>query len=137
MVIDPVCGMRIEADDAAATAEYDGQTYYFCSQACQDVFEADPSVYGARSLTGAGSDHLTEEEVAQRAGMTTERLRELVDLGLLESEDGGFLRRDVMRARMVAVLESKGLDLEALASARLRASHAGVPGERRAAPPSD
>jgi adenylate cyclase len=117
MVIDPVCGMRIEADDAAATAEYDGQTYYFCSQACQDVFEADPSVYGARSLTGAGSDHLTEEEVAQRAGMTTERLRELVDLGLLESEDGGFLRRDVMRARMVAVLESKGLDLEALASA--------------------
>jgi Cu+-exporting ATPase len=117
MVIDPVCGMRIQADDAAATAEYDGQTYYFCSQACHDVFVADPSVYGARSLTGTGSDHLTEEEVAHRAGMTTERLRELVDLGLLEPEDGEFLRRDVMRARMVAVLESKGLDLEALASA--------------------
>ena len=26
-VIDPICGMRIEADDAAAIAERDGQTY--------------------------------------------------------------------------------------------------------------
>jgi adenylate cyclase len=117
MVIDPVCGMRIEPDDAAATAEYDGQTYYFCSQACYDVFVADPSVYGAGSLTGTGSDHLTEEEVAVRAGMTTDRLRGLVDLGLLEPEDGRLRRRDVMRARMVAELESKGLDLQALASA--------------------
>jgi adenylate cyclase len=117
MVIDPVCSMRIEPDDAAATAEYDGQTYYFCSQACYEVFVADPSVYGARSPTGTGSDHLTEEEVAVRAGMTPERLRGLVDLGLLEPDDGGFLRRDVMRARMVAELESKGLDLQALASA--------------------
>jgi YHS domain-containing protein len=31
-VIDPICGMRIEADDAAANAERDGQTYYFCSE---------------------------------------------------------------------------------------------------------
>jgi len=30
-VIDPVCGMRIEADDAAAIAEHDGQIYYFCT----------------------------------------------------------------------------------------------------------
>jgi hypothetical protein len=80
-------------------------------------FVADPSAYGARSLTGEGFDHLTEEELAARAGMTTERVRELVVLGLLEPEDGGFLRRDVMRARMVAELESKGLDLRALASA--------------------
>ena len=65
----------------------------------------------------ADADHLTEEEVAVRAGMTPERLRGLVDLGLLEPDDGGFLRRDVMRARMVAELESKGLDLQALASA--------------------
>jgi adenylate cyclase len=117
MVIDPICGMRIEADDAAATAEYDGRTYYFCSQACYDVFVADPSMYGAGSRTGTASDHLTEEEVAVRAGMTTERLRELVDLGLLKPEDGRLRRRDVMRARIVAELESKGLDLRALASA--------------------
>jgi adenylate cyclase len=117
MVIDPVCGMRIEADDAAATAEYDGQTYYFCSQACYDVFVSDPSAYGAKSPTGTSADQLSDEEVAARAGLTPERLRELVDLGLLERAQGGFLRRDVMRARMIDELESKGLDLQALASA--------------------
>jgi Cu+-exporting ATPase len=45
MVTDPVCGMRIESDDAAATAEHDGRTIYFCSQACHDAFVADPSRY--------------------------------------------------------------------------------------------
>ena len=47
MVIDPVCGMRIEAEDAAATAEYEGKTYYFCSQACRDAFLADPKLFTA------------------------------------------------------------------------------------------
>ena len=45
MVIDPVCGMRIDPDDAAATAENDGTTYYFCSQSCHDAFVADPGSY--------------------------------------------------------------------------------------------
>ena len=29
--IAPVCSMTVEEDEAAATAEYDGKTYYFCS----------------------------------------------------------------------------------------------------------
>jgi len=45
MVTDPVCGMRIDPDDAAATAEHDGQMYYFCSEACRDAFVADPDSY--------------------------------------------------------------------------------------------
>lgn len=45
MVIDPVCGMRIDPDDAVATVEYDGETYYFCSEACRDAFVADPAAY--------------------------------------------------------------------------------------------
>jgi YHS domain-containing protein len=45
MVTDPVCGMRIDTDDAVATAEHEGQTYYFCSQACHDAFVADPASY--------------------------------------------------------------------------------------------
>ena len=45
MVTDPVCGMRIDPDDAAATADYEGETYYFCSQVCHDAFTADPSSY--------------------------------------------------------------------------------------------
>jgi YHS domain-containing protein len=47
MVTDPVCGMRIDPDDAAATAEHEGKTYYLCSEACRDRFEADPASYAA------------------------------------------------------------------------------------------
>jgi YHS domain-containing protein len=45
MVTDPVCGMKIDEDDAAATAEYEGKTYYFRSQVCHDVFMTDPIAY--------------------------------------------------------------------------------------------
>jgi YHS domain-containing protein len=45
MVIDPVCGMRIDDDDAAGEAEYAGTTYYFCSRVCHDAFVADPGKY--------------------------------------------------------------------------------------------
>jgi YHS domain-containing protein len=47
MVTDPVCGMRIDSDDAVATAEHEGKTYYFCSRACHDAFVADPASYAA------------------------------------------------------------------------------------------
>ena len=47
MVTDPVCGMRIDTDDAVATAEHEGKTYYFCSRACHDAFVVDPASYAA------------------------------------------------------------------------------------------
>jgi len=47
MVIDPVCGMRIDPDDAAATAVHGGTTYYFCSEACRELFVEDPAAFGA------------------------------------------------------------------------------------------
>ena len=40
--VDPVCGMTVEPESAAATAEYDGETYYFCCQGCADSFLAEP-----------------------------------------------------------------------------------------------
>jgi xanthine dehydrogenase accessory factor len=36
--IDPVCGMTVSILGAAATAEIDGVTYYFCSQHCRHSF---------------------------------------------------------------------------------------------------
>lgn len=45
MTIDPVCGMEIEQSEAAATIEYEGTTYCFCSQSCRDQFAADPERY--------------------------------------------------------------------------------------------
>jgi len=42
MAIDPVCGMTVEENTAAATAVYHGTTYYFCAPGCKRRFEADP-----------------------------------------------------------------------------------------------
>ena len=45
---DPVCGMTIEQTAAAVSATYDGTTYYLCSPACQERFEADPAQFAAK-----------------------------------------------------------------------------------------
>lgn len=40
--IDPVCGMTVDPQHAAGTADHDGRTYYFCNLGCRDRFAADP-----------------------------------------------------------------------------------------------
>ncbi len=50
--IDPVCGMSVEADKAAARFEHAGRTYLFCSLHCQHQFKQDPERYaGAAAAT--------------------------------------------------------------------------------------
>jgi Cu+-exporting ATPase len=44
-VKDPVCGMTIEQDQAAATSEYQGATVYFCSAGCKRRFDGDPASF--------------------------------------------------------------------------------------------
>ena len=51
--IDPVCGMKIDPTDAAATRDHDGTTIYFCSKGCAETFDADPHRY-AHGPSGAG-----------------------------------------------------------------------------------
>ena len=46
LVTDPVCGMSINPDTAAATREHDGTTFYFCSTGCAEKFDADAHRYG-------------------------------------------------------------------------------------------
>ena len=45
MQTDPVCGMTVEADTAAAAWEHDGTTYYFCSVGCMERFHQDPASF--------------------------------------------------------------------------------------------
>jgi YHS domain-containing protein len=44
-VKDLVCGMMLEQSEAVARSEYDGTTYYFCSDACKQAFDQDPERY--------------------------------------------------------------------------------------------
>ena len=42
---DPVCGMKVKKEDAAATSQYRGVTYFFCSPQCKETFDADPEAF--------------------------------------------------------------------------------------------
>ena len=68
------------------------------------------------------TDHLTEEELAGRSGVSRERLRRLIDLGIVQPVNGVFERRDVMHVRVVDQLESIGIEADALAIA-IRSGH--------------
>ena len=54
MAIDPVCKMQVDPNTAAAEAEYQGQTYYFCAPGCKVSFEKDPEKY----LKGAEGEQM-------------------------------------------------------------------------------
>ena len=41
-MVDPVCGMNVERETAAAAWEHDGTTYLFCSIGCMERFRGDP-----------------------------------------------------------------------------------------------
>ena len=50
---DPVCDMEIDENSAAGRAQYEGQTYYFCTQSCKDEFELNPQQYVNRDTQSA------------------------------------------------------------------------------------
>jgi adenylate cyclase len=68
---------------------------------------------------------LTEEQVAQRAASTSQRVRELVEVGILEprtDDDGPFRDGDVLRIRLVDELEASGVPPTRVAAAIARGS---------------
>jgi YHS domain-containing protein len=42
---DVVCGMQVDSAKAAGSSEYNGKTYYFCSNGCKTKFDANPSQF--------------------------------------------------------------------------------------------
>ena len=42
---DPVCGMSVDPSKAAASVEYEGKLYHFCSRGCAEKFKAYPEKY--------------------------------------------------------------------------------------------
>ncbi len=45
LVKDPVCEMEIDPKEAAGKSEYNGQTYYFCSEHCKKAFDKEPEKF--------------------------------------------------------------------------------------------
>ena len=59
MATDPVCGMTVAPEKAAATERYRDNQYFFCSAGCAAKFRADPAQYaGQREVQAGGKgDH--------------------------------------------------------------------------------
>jgi Cu+-exporting ATPase len=51
-VKDLVCGMEFDREEASATFEHKGKTYYFCNPGCKERFAADPEKHIAREKKG-------------------------------------------------------------------------------------
>jgi Cu+-exporting ATPase len=51
--VDPVCGMKVRPEKAAASYEYKGKSYFFCCPGCRTKFEADPEKYLAKQAAAA------------------------------------------------------------------------------------
>lgn len=45
LVMDPVCGVKLNPNSAAYQYRYLGQTYYFCSVDCTNIFDEEPEKY--------------------------------------------------------------------------------------------
>jgi Cu+-exporting ATPase len=58
---DPVCGMTVDPEKAAAKVEHDGKTYYFCSPRCAERFSKEPEKFltalGRAGMEGMEHDH--------------------------------------------------------------------------------
>jgi YHS domain-containing protein len=58
MVKDLVCGMDIDSKTAAGKSDYQGKTYYFCSQGCKKAFDKEPQKYAGKAEDShAGHQH--------------------------------------------------------------------------------
>jgi Cu+-exporting ATPase len=70
LVIDPVCGMKIDAATAAGSYEYKGATYFFCNPVCLDRFRNDPEKYLGRSQNPPAVVQLSRLEPARAQAAT-------------------------------------------------------------------
>jgi hypothetical protein len=48
--VDPVCGMRVDPANAAASAEHGGTRYFFCNPGCRDAFLVEPERFIASTI---------------------------------------------------------------------------------------
>src|SRR5882724_8434936 len=73
---DPVCGMTVAPEKAAAKVEHAGKTYYFCSKSCAERFSHEPEKFLAAPGT-ARMGHApapSEHEATQHSEVTTSRV---------------------------------------------------------------
>ncbi len=62
LVMDPVCGMKVEPRTVADSVDYAGESYFFCSQNCAKEFKADPGKYIQHSHEAHSSESIKQHK---------------------------------------------------------------------------
>ena len=101
MARDPVCGMEIELQDAAASREHMWQTFYFCSANCVAQFDADPHRYAQTALAAT--------EAPLPAGSATTGFNPALPLARIELPVLGLQRKQNGRTVETAVAGVPGV----------------------------
>jgi len=66
---DPVCGMEVKENEAAATSSYKGTTYYFCAPGCLNEFVRNPEKYlMSQSTTAKNGTDAARQDGGEKAG---------------------------------------------------------------------
>lgn len=98
MVIDPVCHMSINPDQAKAEAEYGGARYYFCSTSCHQRFVASPDDYvkAGKGAEATKAKHPREAPyvTAAAAGLSSIALLLVIYFGILVLVSGWEYTRE-------------------------------------------
>jgi len=79
---DLVCGMDVDEETAAATAEYQGKTYVFCARSCKEKFEQDPEKYITQDEKIAVVQEGPEVEPSQDVSTSTGKRLDLAIKGI-------------------------------------------------------
>ena len=61
--IDPVCGMTVDPNRCAGSAEHRGTMYYFCSKHCVAKFQANPEQFVGRRESASAPPLLSDESI--------------------------------------------------------------------------
>jgi Cu+-exporting ATPase len=90
---DPVCGMTVVPEKAAAKVEYAGETYYFCAPGCAKRFQQDPGKYlnAARMPSAPGglvNPHSASRSSAAAAAPATKHANQTETVATVATEIG-------------------------------------------------
>ncbi len=126
---DPVCGMDIAPESAAAERKHMEQTFYFCSQSCVEQFDREPHSYMMTSTTTGFNPERSLARIELPVSdlpLVRPALELEKALNALEGVDqvtinvgAGILRLDydplkINIARMAAVVRASGYTLEGI-----------------------
>lgn len=73
MTRDPICGMPVQPEQAAARREHMGQIFYFCSTHCAATFDADPHRYAHQEGVAAAQHTVHHEHIGSDPQDSTHR----------------------------------------------------------------